>query len=125
METESLAALKKAFDEWRSGKRHVREAVPAPLLARARAATRRHGMTAVVRATKVERERLAFGHRRRARGSAESVPAFSRIELAGPTTTAFAEVEMSTGLRVRLFTPTAETIGFLSSLFDVARGGRP
>ena len=118
MEAESLAALKKAFDEWRSGKRHVREAVPEPLLARARAATSRHGMTAVVRATKVDRERLAFGQRRRARGSAQSVPAFSRIEFAGPTATAFAEVEMSTGLKVRLFAPTAETLGLLSSILE-------
>lgn len=124
MESESLAALKTAFDEWRRTKQHAREAVPAPLLARARAAARRHGAAAVFRATKVDRERLATGHRRRGREAAK-VPAFSRIALAPPAATAFAEVETSTGLKVRLLAPTAEALGLLSSLFDVARGGRP
>jgi hypothetical protein len=32
MKTESLAVLQTAFEEWRSSKRHVREAVPADLL---------------------------------------------------------------------------------------------
>jgi len=123
METESLAVLKAAFDEWRRGKQHDREAFPAPLLARARAAARHHGPAAVFRATKVSRGRLATGHTRRARGATKAVPAFSRIELAPPATTAFAEVETSTGWKVRLFAPTTEALGLLSSIFDGARGG--
>ena len=58
---ESLAGLTAAFEEWRSRKRHLREAVPADLLKRARQVARRHGPAAVARATKVERSRLKIG----------------------------------------------------------------
>jgi hypothetical protein len=51
MDGESLAELKAAFEKWRSKKRHVREAVPAQLLERARAAAARHGWAAVARAS--------------------------------------------------------------------------
>jgi len=63
MDGESLAALKAAFQGWRSRKQHVREAVPAALLQRARAAAGRHGAAAVARATKVARGRLDTGSR--------------------------------------------------------------
>ena len=120
MDGESLAELKAAFEKWRSSKRHVREAVPGELLQRARAAAGRHGWTAVARATKVDRSRLetdkSRGGKRRAAGT--GVPKYSRLELAAPAATArpFAEVEMPTGLRVRLFTETREALGLLSSL---------
>ena len=121
MDGESLAALKAAFEAWRSRKRHVREAVPAELLQRARAAIRRHGPAAVARATKVERVRLETGRgpgkKRRVPGA--GVPTYSRMELAAPAATTarpFAEVELPTGLKVRLFTETGEALGLLSSL---------
>jgi hypothetical protein len=120
MDGESLAELKAAFEKWRSKKRHVREAVPAELLQRARAAAVRHGWAAVARATKVDRGRLeterSRGEKRRVPGA--GVPLYSRVELAAPAVTArpFAEVEMPTGLRVRLFTETGEALGLLSSL---------
>ena len=126
---ESLAALKAAFEAWRSRKRHVREAVPAELLQRARAAIRRHGPAAVARATKVERGRLEAGRgpgknkKRRVPGT--GVPTYSRLELAAPaapTARPFAEVELPTGLKVRLFTETDEALGLLSSL--LGSGGR-
>jgi hypothetical protein len=43
---------------------------------------------------------------------------YSRLELAVPGTTArpFAEVEMPTGVRVRLFTDTGDALRLLSSL---------
>ena len=121
MDGESLAELKAAFEEWRSRKRHPREAVPVDLLQRARAAAGRHGPAAVARATKVGRGRLKTG---RSRGKMRQVPAaglptYSRLELAAPaaaTARPFAEVEMPTGLKVRLFTETGETLGLLSSL---------
>jgi hypothetical protein len=40
---ESLAGLTAAFEEWRSSKRHPREAVPVDILKRARQVARRHG----------------------------------------------------------------------------------
>ena len=122
MERESLAGLKSAFEQWRSTKRHAREAVPAPLLKRARAAARRHGPGAAARATKVDRRRLENSPemswvKKSGPASAARVPAFSRVEITAPTL-AFAEVEMATGLKVRLFTPTREAIELLSSLLN-------
>ena len=127
MDGESLAALKAAFEAWRSRKRHVREAVPTELLQRARAAIRRHGPAAVARATKVERVRLETGRRpgKKRRVPGAGVPTYSRMELAAPAATTarpFAEVELPTGLKVRLFTETGEALGLLSSLLGA--GGR-
>ena len=119
MDGESLAALKAAYQEWRSSKRHVREAVPAALLQRARAAAERHGPAAVARATKVAQGRLESDRSRGGKGRVPGtrVPVYSRLELAAPATARpFAEVEMPTGLRIRLFTDTGEALGLLSSL---------
>ena len=120
MDGESLAELMAAFEKWRSRKRHVREAVPAELLQRARTAAARHGWAAVARATKVDRGRLESDRSRggKRRVPETSGPMYSRLELVAPAATArpFAEVEMPTGLRVRLFTDTGEALGLLSSL---------
>jgi hypothetical protein len=123
MHSESLAELKVAFEKWRSRKRHVREAVPMELLQRARAAAGRHGPAAVHRATKVAWDRLKAGRRDRPerRALAAVAPAYSRLELGAPAAAAttarlFAEVEMPTGLKVRLFTESVEAHGLLSSL---------
>jgi len=122
MDGESLAELKVAFEKWRSRKRHVREAVPVELLQRARAAAGRHGPAAVHRATKVAWDRLKAGRRDRPerRALAAAAPAYSRLELGAPAVAAtarpFAEVEMPTGLKVRLFTESVEAHGLLSSL---------
>ena len=125
---ESLAELKAAFEGWRSRKRHVREPVPAELLRRARAAAGRHGPAAVARATKVERGRLmtdrSRGKKRRVAGA--GVPTYSRLDLTAPaasTARPFAEVEMPTGLRVRLFTESGDALALLSSLLG-AGGAR-
>jgi hypothetical protein len=124
MEHESLAKLKAAFEDWRSKKGDLRARVPADLLSRARAAARRHGPMAVHRATKVDRGRLKTG-RRTSRGGTRApalrVPAFSRVELVAPAPSRpFAEVEMPTGLKVRLFTPTDAALELLSSIFGPA-----
>src|SRR5512145_3118256 len=118
---ESLAKLKVAFAEWRSRKRHIREAIPAELVRQARAAARRHGPAAVFRVTKVDLSRLRDGGRSRVekRASTASVPKYSRMDLPAPTTVTprpFAEIEMPTGLKVRLFTEAGEAPGLLSSL---------
>ena len=127
MEVESLAGLKAAFEAWRSRKRHPREAVPVDLLERARAAARRHGSAAVGRATKVGRARLKGGRSRGEGGvAAASVPTYSRLEVAAPaapTSRPFAEVEMPSGVKVRLFTDTGEALGLLSALLG-AGGAR-
>lgn len=131
MADESLAGLRDAFDAWRSRKRHAREAVPADLVARARAAARRHGPAAVSRATRVSRDRLvvARGDRSQAgAGVASIVPAYSRVEVSAPagppsTTPPFAEIETRSGLRVRLFTETGGALGLLSALLG-AGGAR-
>jgi len=115
MKVESLAELESAFEQWRRRKRHVRESMPRELLARARRATKQHGVKAVVRATRVERARLfrdrpAHGkapearstsrpsRSKRARGKVEGVrstkpkgvpgsaPTFSRLEVNAPVT---------------------------------------
>jgi hypothetical protein len=120
MDSESLVELKAAFEAWRRRKRHAREAIPVDLLRRACAAARHHGPSAVARATKVGRGRLKTGRRGRGgrKAPAASVPTYSRLELAAPAATArpFAEVEMPTGLKVRLFTETGEALGLLTSL---------
>jgi hypothetical protein len=122
---ESLAKLKSAFAEWRSRKRYVREAIPVELVRQARAAARRHGSAAVYRVTKVDLSRLKDAGRSRVerRPPATGVAAYSRLKLAAPAASSrlFAEVEMPTGLKVRLFTGTDEALGLLSSL--LARGG--
>lgn len=126
MGAESLDILKAAFDEWRSRKRHDREAVPADLLKRACKAARHHGPAAVARATKVDRGRLATGgpRRRSARATAASPsPTFSRVALVAPPSAVapFAEVETAAGLKLRLFAQTDETLELISVL--CAAGG--
>lgn len=120
MASESLADLQAAFEEWRSRKRHPREAAPADLLKRARQVARVHGMAAVCRATRIDRRHLQIESRNRARAapSCSSTPRFSRLEIAPPTAAArpFAEVETVTGMKVRFFAPTEEMIRLLSSI---------
>jgi hypothetical protein len=128
MDGESLAELKAAFEAWRRRKRHLREAVPGALLQRARAAAGRHGPAAVARATKVARSRLSTGGRRGRKSGlpgAPKVPTYSRLDLAAPAPKAqpFAEVEMPTGVKVRLFTESGEALALLSSLLG-AGGSR-
>lgn len=123
MEVESLAGLKAAFEEWRSKKRHAREAVPADLVNRARQAARRHGPAAVARATKVDRGRLKTGRKSPGgrRAPAARVPTFSRVELPGPVLAGrpFVEIETVTGLKLRLFAQTREALELVSSLCGV------
>lgn len=120
MQVESLETVRAAFEEWRRRRRYVREAIPASLIERARQAARRYGPAQVARATKVCRSRLAVGgsaHRSGWRAGAASPPAYSRVELAAPTAArAFVELETATGLKVRFFSESAETLALISTL---------
>jgi hypothetical protein len=136
MKVESLEELESAFSEWRSRKKHVRERLPEELRARAQRATNKHGVTAVVRVTQVERTRLfrtVPGVQAKAAGESStkqkpvqvSEPTFSRVTLNAPPATnsrPIAEVEMS-GVTLRVFEQTPEMMGLLSAAcsFGAAR----
>lgn len=133
MADESLAELGEAFAAWRRRKRHVREAVPGGLMARARAAARHHGPAAVGRTTGVQRDRLVVARAERSKGagrssaSARMVPAYSRVEIAATSAPSsarpFAEVEAPSGLKVRLFMESGGALGLLTALLG-AGGAR-
>jgi len=129
MKVDSLDELRSAFAEWRSEKKHVREAMPEELLARARRATRQHGLTAVVGVTRVERARLFRVRPARTKAQAATSakpkgvpglgPTFSRLELSAPAAPSphpIAEVETGAGVRLRVFEPTPEMLGLLSAV---------
>lgn len=145
MRVDSLEKLGVLFDGWRREKEHVRERVPERLLARARRAAAVHGVGAVVQATAIDYRRLGQemvskrqrGSQRASRvgetgggggnakdlsglskGSAVSVPSYSRMELRGPKppSRAVAEVETPAGVKVRIFELTVETVSLLSAL---------
>jgi hypothetical protein len=136
MQKDGLAELEYAFAEWRRGKTYVRERMPQELLARARRATREHGVTAVVRVTRVERARLFRNARSqgKAPGAARTMPrltstpapTFSRLDLSAPSGSRphpIAEVETGSGVTLRVFEPTAEMLGLLTAVCGLG-GGR-
>ena len=126
MKVDSLDELRSAFAEWRRRKKHAREAMPEELLARARRATEKHGVTAVVAATRVERARLfrsgpaiRKAPDEKKKGKPESVATFSRLELSAPSTPSprpIAEVETGSGVRLRMFEQTPELMGLFSAV---------
>jgi hypothetical protein len=134
MGSESLRELKVAFAAWRRGKRHVREAVPDELLARAGRAVEVHGVKEVVRAIGVERSRL-FRRRRDEVPAAKrptpaapvlpALPAYTRLELTPPVVGAqpIAELETPSGLKLRVFAESHAMVGLLSSLCGVGGAG--
>ena len=127
MKVDSLEELESAFADWRRTKKHAREATPEELLDRARRAAQKHGLKDVVRAIRVDRSRLfrnvvvdAGRTRKKPRKkiSAQSVPAFSRLELnapSAPSVRPLAEVETGTGVRLRVFEETPEMLRLLSA----------
>lgn len=121
--SELLDDLKTAVDAWRSAKRHPTERIPEDLWQRALRAIPVHGVSAVVAATKFDASRLSSRHRNGDRSSPSNgeavVPAFSRLELPPPQNCPIAEVETPTGLKLRVFVASRETVGLLSSLCGV------
>jgi hypothetical protein len=131
MKIDSLEELESAFARWRRTKKHAREPVPDELLARARRATKKHGVTAVVRVTRVERARLfrsvpagragrgeTSKKARRGKAASRSAPAFSRLELGAPAEPGvrpLVEVETATGVKLRVFEQTPQMLSLLSA----------
>ena len=127
MKVDSLQELETAFARWRMEKKHVREALPEALRARAQRAAKKHGVTAVARVTRVERSRLsqagtgsakkASTRRTKPQRLDGSTPTFSRLTLTAPTalkSRPIAEVECS-GATLRVFEQTPEMMALLSS----------
>lgn len=124
MSNESLDDLKGAFKSWRLKKRYSTERVPAELAARARRAVGEYGLTRVIKATKVRQYHLAEdGRRGSSRGSKAGlpVPAFSRVQIMEPVASRapIAEVETASGMKLRVFSITPETVGLMSSFCRV------
>jgi len=118
VKVDSLEELSLAFAKWRRGKRHPREAMPPELMDRARRAAGVHGRGCVARALKIDSGRLREASWAKSRGGAASMPAYSRVELVASTglTRPFAELEMPSGVKVRLYSQTQEMLGLLSSV---------
>lgn len=128
MKVESLEELGTAFAEWRSKKKHAREAIPEELAERARRAAVVHGEGGVARAVDIDRERLR-GTRRTSRkrppaGLAGALP-YSRLEVAAPVGGGrpFAELELPSGAKLRLYSQSPEVLGLLSAVCG-SGGGR-
>lgn len=120
MASESLEELGAAFEQWRSEKRHAREATPERLLDRARRAVATHGLGRVARITRVDRDRLKRSGRRvrsQETGVGVVMPTFSRVEVPAPLGRApIAEVEIPGGVKVRVFAETDAMLGLLRAV---------
>lgn len=126
MAIDTLDELKAAFQLWRQTKRFRREATPQALLDRARRAVNVHGLNAVHKATKLERYRLEpIVKTPKAKAPTSEAATFSRISMTAPlvSSSPLVEVEALSGLKLKVFSFTPETVGFLSSLCGV-RGGQ-
>jgi len=136
MKVDSLDELKSAFAGWRKRKKHAREPIPEELRTRARLATKKHGVRAVVRVTRVERARLFRTAPVRTKASKatstkpkdvpRSAPTFSRLELGSPSAPSLrpiVEVETGSGATLRVFEQTPEMMGLLSAVCGFG-GGR-
>jgi hypothetical protein len=125
MAVESLKRLKTAFDRWRGEKRHVREPMPQELMERALRAVTVHGLRAVSVAVKIDpsrlKERVNAGRRRGKQGRSDkrsvATPTFSRVEVTAPASVhPLAEAETVSGMKLRVFAITPETVGLLCAL---------
>jgi hypothetical protein len=121
VKSDSLKQLSVAFERWRAKRRHAREKTPERLVMRARRAAQTYGLARVSRAVKLDRRRLDGaepGQKGRRANSVAAPPAYSRVELVGATATSrpFAELELPTGIKLRLFAPAPETMSLLSAV---------
>lgn len=121
MRVDSLEELGAAFAEWRSKRKHIREVTPEKLVERARRAADVHGEGCVARAVGIERERLrgSRGPPRRSRPAGRPAgPAYSRMEVVAPGGGGrpFAEVELPSGAKLRLYSQSPEALGLLSAV---------
>ena len=120
MSNETLDDLKAAFKGWRQKKRYTTERVPEKLLTRARRAVGEHGIARVIKATKVRQYHLvehgtsgsSYGKK-----AVIAVPAYSRVQMMAPAMASVlvAEAESPSGMKLRVFSITPETIELMSS----------
>ena len=117
MKVETLDELAAAFGRWRRKKRYIREGVPEELWERTLRAAQVYGTNAVAWATKVEHSRLVE-RAKTAKTKQREVPVFSRLSIAAPSAMRcpIAEVETATGVKLRVFEETEETLRLLLSL---------
>jgi hypothetical protein len=122
MNTETLDELAAAFGQWRRKKQYIRERVPQELWERALRAAGVYGTGAVARATRVEHARLIERYKK-AKTKQRDVPGYSRLSITAPSAMGcpIAEVETVTGVKLRVFVETDETLSLLTSL--CGRGG--
>ena len=125
MKVDTLEQLSAAFLKWRDERAHQRAPVPEALLRRARHAAQVHGEARVLQSAKLDRRRLCSAAAPAAPlAPTTRAPAYSRLELSPPSSARpFAEVELTSGTKVRLFTQSREALELLASLCS-ARGAR-
>lgn len=125
MRGDSLEQLSAAFGRWRAERQHAREKTPEQLVMRARRAAGSYGVAQVSRAVKLDRRRLEDAEPARKGDAEPAVPSYSRVELVGAAGSArpFAELELPSGIKLRLYSHAAETMSLLSSVCG-AGGGR-
>lgn len=120
MTVETLEQLSVAFADWRRGKGHQREKIPAELLERARRMTKKQGLGRVARALGLDTRRLRREQRVGVTRSAGTctTPSYSRVELTGPAPAArpFAELELPRGIKIRLFSETPRALELISAV---------
>lgn len=119
MRVDSLDELKRAFEEWRAKKKHLREAVPKALVERARRTAEVHGPQPVARAAKLDGRRLTRASRtaKHVGGRLESKPpGYSKVEVgASVVGRPLAEVETPSGVKVRVYVATTEMLALLTT----------
>lgn len=114
----SLEELGTAFANWRQNKRNTREPVPKALWAQTLVAAKKHGAHAVSQVTKIQRSRIVErAEKSKAQGEG-TVPAFTRVTISSPSVpeSPVAEVETSSGLKLRIFEQTEEMVKLLLTL---------
>jgi hypothetical protein len=142
MAVQSLEKLRKAFQRWRLKKGHIREPVPKALMARAYRAAAVYGPRSVAVAIKIDQTRLSeginagMGAKKKAvrqpksikvspsgeRGADRAVPFYSRVEMARPSAVQpLAEAETVSGMKLRIFAMTRETVDLLCTLSGSGR----
>jgi hypothetical protein len=140
MAINSLDKLEFRFNTWRQQKQSSRESIPGNLVNQARRATAVHGVTAVMRATKIghyhlvdkrgsQLDGLPVCKSNKGKASRASIkegievkpaatkPFYSRLEVEVPqaTISPLIEVETPAGLKIKFFSLTPETVGLLST----------
>ena len=117
MKEVTLTELTAAFSKWRKNRRNLREPVPKALWEQTIRAIEVHGDQAVARATKFQRSRI-LERAKKATNRSTDVPAYSRVSIAAPSEPGcpIAEVETASGMKLRVFVQTRETLELLTSL---------